>query len=94
MAHKKYEQSREDATFLTIFGTYSDISQFKHGCRLEFSQDDFNKQLALLDAGNKASGAFNRGGMAGLLSLRTLFAIHQQLKEPSYWKMHSLVLSA
>ena len=41
------------------------------------------------------SGPLNRGGIADLVLLRTLFAICQWLQEPSFWKvMESFVLLA
>ena len=41
------------------------------------------------------SGLLNRGGIADLLLLRTLLAIHQNSQEPSFWKvMDSFVLLA
>ena len=40
-------------------------------------------------------GALNRGGITDLLLLRTLLAIRQKSREPSFWEvMGSFVLSA
>ena len=51
--------------------------------------------FALSDAEDKISRLLNRGGIVDLLSLRTLLAIHQKLREPSFWEvMDSFVLLA
>ena len=58
--------------------------------RLEFLEKFSAKNLALSDADNNTSRPLNRGGM-----VRTLLAIHQKSKEPSFWEvMGSFVLLA
>ena len=48
-----------------------------------------------LDAEDSTSGPLNRGGIADLPLLRTLFAIRQKPREPSFWEvMDSFVLVA
>ena len=57
----------------------------------KFSANNF----ALLDAEDNTSGPLNRGGIADLPLLRTLLAIRQKSREPSFWEvMDSFVLLA
>ena len=61
--------------------------------RLEFKEKFSANNLALSDAEDKTSGALNRGGIADLPLLRTLLAIRQKSREPSFWEvMDSFVL--
>ena len=63
--------------------------------RLEFLEKFSANNFALSDAENNTSGLFNRGGIADLPLLRTLLAIHQKSREPSFWEvMDSFVLLA
>ena len=49
--------------------------------------------FTLLDAEDNTSGPLNRGGIADLPLLRTLLAIRQKSREPSFWEvMDSFVL--
>ena len=51
--------------------------------------------FALSDAEDNTSGPLNRGGIADLTLLRTLLAIRQKSREPSFWEiMNSFVLLA
>ena len=51
--------------------------------------------FALSGAEDNTSGPLNRGGIADLPLLRTLLAIRQMLREPSFWEvMDSFVLLA
>ena len=43
--------------------------------------------FALSDSEDNTSGRFNRRGIAVLPLLRTLLAICQKLREPSFWEM-------
>ena len=53
------------------------------------------KNFALLHAQDNTSGPLNTGGIADLPLLRTLLAIRQKSREPSFWEvMDSLVLMA
>ena len=63
--------------------------------RLEFTEKFLANNFALSDAEDNISGPLNRGGIADLPLLRTLLAIHQKSREPSFWEvMDSLVLLA
>ena len=51
--------------------------------------------FALSDAEGNTFGLLNRGGIADLGLLRTLLAIHQKSRKPSFWKVKdSFVLVA
>ena len=53
------------------------------------------KSFALSDAEDNISKSLNRGGIADLSLLRTLLAIRQKSREPSFWEvMESFVLLA
>ena len=61
--------------------------------RLEFLEKFPANNFALSDAEDNTSGPLNRGGIADLPLLRTLLAIHQKSREPSFWEvMDSFVL--
>ena len=63
--------------------------------RLEFLEKFSANSFALSDAEDNTSGPLNRGGIADLPLLRTLLAIHQKSRGPSFWEvMHSFVLLA
>ena len=63
--------------------------------RLEFKEKFSAYNFALSDAEDNTSGPLNRGGIADLPLLRTLLAIHQKSREPSFWEvMDSFVLLA
>ena len=94
-------------TFLTILGVTEILCSFKlvlegktgkeipELSRLEFKEKFSANNLALSDAEDKTSGALNRGGIADLPLLRTLLAIRQKSREPSFWEvMDSFVLLA
>ena len=58
-------------------------------------QRKFFSNFALSDAEDNTSGPLNRGGIADLPLLRTLLAIRQKSREPSFWEvMGSFVLLA
>ena len=63
--------------------------------RLEFLEKFLANNFALSDAEDNTSGPLNRGGIADLPLLRTLLAIRQKSREPSFWEvMDSFVLVA
>ena len=63
--------------------------------RFEFLQKFSANSVALPDAENNIFGPLNRGGIADLPLLKTLLAIHQKSREPSFWEvMDSFVLLA
>ena len=102
-----FDKSRLIMTFLTILGV-TEIScslklvlagktgkEIPESSRLEFIEKFSANNFALSDAEGSTSGPLNRGGIADLLLLRTLLAIHQKYQEPSFWEvMDSLVLLA
>ena len=47
----------------------------------------FSRYFALSDAEDNTSGPLNRGGIADLPLLRTLLAIRQKSREPSFWEV-------
>ena len=63
--------------------------------RLEFIEKFLANNFSSSDAEDNTSGQLNRGGVADLPLLRTLLAIHQKSREPSFWEvMDSFVLLA
>ena len=63
--------------------------------RFEFKEKFLGKNFALSDAEDNTSDLLNRGGIADLPLLRTLLAIRQKSREPSFWEvMDSFVLLA
>ena len=63
--------------------------------RLEFKENFSANNFALTDAEDNTSSPFYRGGIADLPLLRTLLAIRQKSREPSFWEvMDSFVLLA
>ena len=55
--------------------------------RLEFLEMLLANNFVLSDAKDSTSGPLNRGGTADLLLLRTLLAIRQKSRNPSFWKV-------
>ena len=63
--------------------------------RLEFKEKFSANNFALSNAEDNTSGPLNRGGIADLPLLRTLLAICQKSREPSFWEaMDSFVVLA
>ena len=63
--------------------------------RFEFLEKFLANNFALSDAEDNTSSPLNRGGIADLPLLRTLLAIRQKSREPSFWEvMDSFVLVA
>ena len=94
-------------TFLTIFGVTKILCSFKlvleeetgkeipESSRLEFIEKFSANNFALSDAEDNTSRPLNRGGIADLSLLRTLLAIRQKSREPSFCEvMDSFVLLA
>ena len=94
-------------TFLTILGVTETLCSLKlvlkgktgkeipESSRLEFLEKFSANNFALSDAEDNTSGPLNRGGIADLPLLRTLLAIRQKSREPSFWEvMDSFVLLA
>ena len=93
--------------FLTIVGVTEILCSFRlvlerktgkeipESSRLEFLEKFSANNFALSDAEDNTSGPLNRGGIADLPLLRTLLAIRQKSREPSFWEvMDSFVLVA
>ena len=55
--------------------------------RLEFKEKFSANNFALSDAEDNTSGPLNRGGIADLPLFRTLLAIRQKSREPSFWEV-------
>ena len=55
--------------------------------RLEFKEKFSANNFSLSDAEENTSGPLNRGGIADLPLLRTLLAIRQKSREPSFWEV-------
>ena len=55
--------------------------------RLEFKEKFSANNFDLSDAEDNTSGPLNRGGIADLPLLRTLLAISQKSREPSFWEV-------
>ena len=83
-------------TFLTILGVTEILCSVKlvlegkiakeipESSRLEFIETFSGNNFALSDAEDKTSGLLNSGGIANLPLLRTLLAIRQKSREPSF----------
>ena len=90
-------------TFLTILGITEILCSFKlvlegrtgkeipESSRLDFSENFSANNFALSDAENNTSGTLNRGGIANLPLLRTLLAISQKSREPSFRELMTLL---
>ena len=102
-----FDKSRFIMTFLTILGVTEILCNFRlvlegktgkeipESSRLELLEKFSANNFALSDAEDSTSGQLNRGGIADLPLLRTLLAICQKSREPSFWEvMDSFVLLA
>ena len=84
-------------TFLTIFGVTELLCSFRlvlegkkgkeipESLRLEFFEKFSANNFALSDAEDNNFRPLNRGGVADLPLLKTLLAIRQKPREPSFW---------
>ena len=103
-----FDESRFVMTFSTILGVMEILCSFRlvlegktgkeipESSRFEFLEKFLAaNNFALSDAEDNTSSPLNRGGIADLPLLRTLLAICQKSREPSFWEMmNSLVLIA
>ena len=100
-----FDESRFVMTLLTILGVMEILCSFRlvlegktgkeipESSRFEFLEKFLGNNFALSDAEDNTSGPLNRGGIADLPFLRTLLAIRQKSREPSFWEvMDSFVL--
>ena len=103
----EYNQDQVVMTFLTILGVMDILCSFRsllegktgkeipESSRFEFLEKFLANNFALSDAEDNTSGPLNKGGIADLPLLRTLLAIRQKSREPSFWEvMDSFVLVA
>ena len=101
-----FDESRFVMTFLTILGVMEILCSFRlvlegktgkeipESSRFEFLEKILANNFALSDAEDNTSGPLNRGGIADLPLLRTLLAIRQKSREPSFWEVMDSVLVA
>ena len=103
-----FDESRFVMTFSTILGVMEILFSFRlvregktgkeipESSRLEFLEKFLAaNNFVLSDAEDNTSSPLNRGGIADLPLLRTLLAICQKSRDPSFWEMmNSLVLVA
>ena len=94
-----FDESRFVMTFLTILEVTEILCSFKlvpegktgkeipESSRLEFLEKFSANNFALSDAEDNTSGPLNRGGIADLPLLKTLFAIRRKSLEPSFWEL-------
>ena len=94
-----FDKSRFIITFLTIVGVTETFCSFRlvfegkagkeilESSRLEFLEKFLAHNFALSDAEDNTSGLLDTGGIADLTLLRTLLAICQNFREPSFWEM-------
>ena len=101
-----FDESRFIMTFLTILGVMDILCSFRlvlegktggkeipESSKFEFLEKFLANNFALSDAEDNTSGPLNRRGIADLPLFRTLLAIHQRSREPSFWEvMDSFVL--
>ena len=100
-----FDKSRFVITFLTILAVTEILCSFRlalegktgkeipESSRLEFLEKFSANNFVLSDAEDNTSSPLNRGGKADLPLLRTLLAIRQKFRVPSFWeKMDSFVL--
>ena len=89
---------KEGSFFLTILGVTEILCSFRlvlegkpgkeipESSRLEFLEKFIANDFALSDAEGNTSGPLNWRGIADILLLRTLLAIHQKSRQPSVWE--------
>ena len=94
-----FDKSRFVMTFLTILEVMEILCSFRlvlegktgkeipESSRLEFLKKFLANGFALSDAQDNTTGPLNRGGIVDIPLLRTLLAIHQKSREPSFWKV-------
>ena len=100
-----FDESRFVMTFLNILGIKKILCSFRlvlegktgkeipESSRLEFLEKFLENNFTLSDEEDNTSVPLNRGSIADLPLLRTLVAIHQKSREPSFSEvMNSFVL--
>ena len=93
-----FDELRFAITFLTILGVTEILCSFRlvleeetgkeipKSSRLQFIENFLAHNFALSDAEDNTYEPLNRGGITDLPLLRTLLAIHQKSREPSFWE--------
>ena len=102
-----FDESKFVMTSLTILGVMDILCSFRlvlegksgkeipESSRFEFLEKFLANNFAWSDAEDNTLGPLNRGGIVDLPLLRTLLAIRQKSREPSFWEvMDSFVLVA
>ena len=80
---------------MEILCSFRLVLEGKTGKEIQSHQDKFLANNFTLSDADNTSGLLNRGGIVDLPLLRTLLAIHQKSREPSFWEvMDSFVLVA
>ena len=86
-------------TFLIILGVTEILCSFRlvleektgkeipESSKLEFLEKFLANNFPLSDAEDNTSGPLDRGGIADLSLLRTLSAIRQKSRDPSFWEV-------
>ena len=94
-----FDESMFIMTFLTILGVTEILYSFRlvlewktgkvipESSRLEFLETLLANNFALSDVEDSTSGPLNRGGIEDLPLLRTLLAVRQKSREPSFWEL-------
>ena len=70
---------------LVLEGTMG--KEIPESSRLDFLEKNLANSFALSHAEDNTSGPLNRGGIIDLPLLRTVLAICQNSREPSFWKV-------
>ena len=102
-----FDESRFIMTFSTILGVTEILCSFRlvlegkagkeipESSRFELLEKLLANNFALSDTEGNTFSSLNRGGIADLPLLRTLLAIRQKSRKPSFWEvMDSFVLVA
>ena len=102
-----FDESRFIMTFLTILGVMETLcssrlvlegkagKEIPESSRFELLEKLLANNFALSDTEGNTFSSLNRGGIADLPLLRTLLAICQKSRKPSFWEvMDSFVLVA
>ena len=63
------------------------VKEIPESSRFEFLEKLLANNFALSDAEDNTFGPLDRGGIADLPLWRTLLAIHQKSREPSFWEV-------
>ena len=94
-----FDESRFFMAFLTILGVMDILCSFRlvlegktgkeipQSSRFELLEKFLANNFTLSDAVDNTSGPLNRGGITDLPLLRTLLAIRQKSREPSFWEV-------